>query len=694
MLRAAHRRLLEHRGQNGETPEFLAEIEEFICRGRATGALLDAHSDRWQAQNLLDYWANELSFAHRDAPETILVNFDPSLAPKLDETLCPYLGLEAFGTTKHPFFFGRNLLIDKMVQMLKYSRFLAVVGPSGSGKSSAVLAGLLPQLQIGALHESEKWRYYPPMVPGTNPQVNLAQIIQPPRANNPERVQKMADRLLEEPGYLVKLINRVDKRPVVIVIDQFEEIFTLCEDDGRRRAFFNTLLNLIQTPVARHTVILTMRADVETNLVQFPTLQAAFEQSQVRVAAMKAAELREAIEKPAELVGLKFEENLVDELIREVLGKPAALPLLQFTLLKLWETREHNRVTWQAYRRLGGGRQALANTADAFYDGLSAADQVTARKILLAIVHPGTGIDITPDRIVRQTLYEIGEPTEQIDQVLDQLVKARLVRLSPGIVSADDQVEFAHESLVRIWPRLVGWLEEDRVAQRHRMRLATMAEQWQVLGRDPSALLRGLLLEEAMRYEGLNEIESAFVAASITAADQERLEKEAAQQRELAQARALAEAERKRAEESARFARRLSRLAFALAAIFAVAVLAALWAARNGEIARQNAATAVANEAVAEQLRVTAESSAARAVAAQSTAEADAGLRATAEADARQQSDTAEQKAIEAEEAQATAIASAAEAEEARTIARPMPNRLKSMPAKLKSRLAWRLPVS
>ncbi|MCP4423934.1 MAG: hypothetical protein GY803_05550 [Chloroflexi bacterium] len=667
-LRTAHRKLLENRAE-GEAPKYLAEIVAFIQRGRMSGALLDARSERWQAQNLLDYWGNELHHARHDAPDAVLDDYNPDLAPILDDAVCPYLGLQTFGSAKQSYFFGRKLLIDSMVEKLKYNRFLAIVGPSGSGKSSIALAGLLPQLQKGALHGSRQWRYYPPVVPGSDPQANLARIVNPEKAADPGWTLRAAKQNRRDPTYLAKFIAQAGNQPAVIVVDQFEEIFTFCRDDNERRVFINTLLEFAQMPGQRHTVIVTMRTDLESNVVQWPSLLAFYERSQVRMTAMKAPELREAIEKPANLVGLKFEENLVDELIWEVLGKPAALPLLQFTLLKLWETRQRNRVTWEAYHRLGGGRLALTNSADAFYNSLSPEDKVSVRRIFLRIINPSAGMDITRDRIMRAMLYEIGLGQEWVDRILDQLIEAGLIRLIQGTTPADDMIGLAHESLIQIWPRLAAWLEEERVTQRRRLRLATTAEQWKSTGQDESALLRGLLLEEALRYDDLNEIEDAFVNASVDAAHRAEREREAAQKRQLEQAQALGEAQRHRAEESAQFAQRLSWLAGTLAVVFVLAVVAAITAARNGSMAEHNADEALANQIVADQLRVTAESSAATAVFAQKAALADANLRATAEAVALQQQAVAEQNAIAEANARATAVASAAEAEEARAIA-------------------------
>lgn len=686
-LRSNHRKLLERRGKDGQTTEFLDEVDIFVQRGVATGILLDARSDRWQAQNLVDYWGNELYHARRKASETTLVAYDPSLAPELDDSLCPYLGLQTFSVTQHALFFGRNSLIAEMIEKLKYSRFLAIVGPSGSGKSSVAQAGLVPRMKEGALHGSKTWRYYPPVIPGADPQASLAYVLKPKDIDSEQWLEAVKVRSEADSTYLVNLIDQDGSEPAVLVIDQFEELFTVCEDEHKQRAFILTLLNLIQMPNTRHTVIITMRADLESQLVQIPALQSEYEKAQVRVTAMKANEMREVIENPAELVGLKFEDNLVDEMIGEVLGKSAALPLLQFTLLKLWENRDHNRVTWEAYRRIGGGQDALANSADASYDSLSSEGQETAKKIFLGIVRPTVERRITADRILRGKLYkDIDVPLERFERILAKLQDARLLRSIPGTTPENDQVGLAHESLARIWPRFVGWIEESRVAQRQRLRLATTTEQWQAIGRPDSLLLRGLLLEEALQYADLNVLEQAFIDASATAVHREQAEKEAVRQRELDQARALAEAERERAEESSRSAKRLARLAVALLVVFLLAMVAAFWAARNGAVAQQNEMTAANNARIAEELRIEAEQSAATAVAAQEAAMADADLRATAEAEAQEQRDVAEENASEAELVRATAVASAAESEAnarlatARELAAASVDQLKSDP--------------
>ena len=584
-LRAAHSTLLKRHREAGDTPELMAEAETFIRRGRATGAWLDVEDERWAGQGLLDYWSTLTYRAGHESPDATLAEFDPLGAPEVD--VCPYLGLDAFREAHHDVFFGRQRLIGDMVRQLQTKRLLSVIGPSGSGKSSLVLAGLLPALKRGALPGSRDWRYTEPMVPGSNPLANLIRVLRPPNANADDWDQVQSKWFQKSPKCLSQVIDKLYRgAPTVLVVDQFEELFTLCLDDDVRRAFIDNLMGLIQapdnepavspverpavSPVERHTVIITMRVDFEPYVARLPDFQPLFESAQVRVTPLSAGELREAIEQPAELVGLKFEEGVVDALLQDILGEPAALPLLQFTLFKLWEKRERNRVTWDAYRRLGGGRQALASSADEFYEGLIPEEQVTARRMLLRMVRPGEGLEVTSNRVRRETLYQAGEARDRVERVLDRLIRARLVRLTEGDTPADAQVEVAHEALVRNWPRLVGWLEDERDAMRQRLRLTAAAEQWGGLGRDPEALLRGALLSEALRYQDLNELETEFVQASQQAAQEAEREKEAVRQRELEQARALAKEQQLRAEEQARAARRLRQRAIVLRALIVV----------------------------------------------------------------------------------------------------------------------------
>jgi WD40 repeat protein len=521
-LRAAHSDLLKRFRASGTTSEMIAEMETFIRRGKATGALIDNDSDRWAAQSELDYWATQLYQPGYEPPDATLDDFDPQLAPTLDDSLCPYLGLDAFQEANESVFFGRERLVNELIVKLKTTRFLAVLGSSGSGKSSVVRAGLIPALKKGVLPGSVDWKYLPPMVPGSNPLINLARLMTP-LGEDTSRAVIDAKSYRENPAHLARVVSERFSNNVVLVVDQFEEIFTLCTDDVIRNRFVDNLIALCQTSNAKHCVIITMRSDFEMHVSRLPELQSMIDQDVIRITSLTASELRESIDAPAASIGLKFEEGVIDALLNDILGEPAALPLLQFTLLKLWEKRERNRVTWEAYKKLGGGRQALARSADEFYNQLIPEEQVTMRRILLKMVRPGDGLEVTSNRVPLASLYQKAEANDRIKRVLDKLIQARLIRVSEGDRSTDDQVEIAHEALVRNWPRLVEWLEEERVTLRQRQRLTTAAQEWQRLNGASAALWRRELLEEALRYDDLNELETQFVRASNTRQRQGRI---------------------------------------------------------------------------------------------------------------------------------------------------------------------------
>jgi WD40 repeat protein len=597
-LRAAHSRLLKRSRSEKGIEKIRPEVTAFIQRGKATGATLDDDTDRWSAQNLLDYWTTQFYRLGYEPPDATLDEFDPNLSPILDDFLRPYIGLDAFQEKNESIFFGRNILIEELVEKLKNSRFLAVLGPSGSGKSSLIHAGLLPALKKNALTGSENWIYFTPMVPGSDPLANLGRVI---LQNNKDisQIQVEASRFQHDPKYLASLVSKYFSGNVVLVVDQFEEIFTLCMDVGTRKCFVDNLIGLCKIPTPQHRVIITMRTDFETNIVRLPSFQRIFEKGIVRVTPLSASELHDAIELPASHIGLKFERNLVDALVNEILGEPAALPLLQFTLLKLWEQREHNRVTWKAYKMLGGGRQTLARSADEFYKGLIPEEQSTMKRILLKLVRPGEGLEVTSSRVPHVDLYQKNEANDRIDRVLDKLIKAHLLRISEGDIAADEQVEIAHEALIRNWPRLVEWLEEERFNLRGRQRLTLAANEWQRLGQAPSALWRGILLTEARRYDDLNALEEKFIIASEAAEQREREQK-------VANAQRLATAERLRADEQSRFAAKLRRrtnlltlITILLVVITSIAAVLAVHTYNLSKEARASEAKARASEAQA-----------------------------------------------------------------------------------------------
>lgn len=667
-LRAVHGALLRRERLERASEAFRAEVLTFIRRGCETGKFIDEDNERRACQGMLDYWTTVL---YRSADDEIidstLAPFDPTLAPELPEEPRPYVGLKAFDEQNHERFFGRRDRINDLVHLIRKERFLAVVGPSGSGKSSLVLSGLLPALHAGAVLGSENWHYFPSFVPGSAPLISLARAVRPAAANIIDWETRLTQGMLADPLYLAKVVGALTRQPALIAIDQFEELFTLGARQPVMDAFAANILSLVRSPGLRHTVVVTMRSDFELKMSLLPGLKSLFERTQVRVTPMGAPELREAIEEPARQVGLKIEPRVVDALINDILGYDAALPLLQFTLLRMWELRDHNRVTWEIYQATGGGKEALERSAEAFYKDLSPELQRTMQRILLRMVRPRAGLEFTSKRIRRAQLYQGGEAAYRIDEVVGKMLSARLLRQTDA-GTPDEQLEVAHEALVRNWRRLVDWLEEERERLRSQQRLLTAAESWKNLGEDPTALLRGALLDEALRLpsDELGDAEREFLRASLRArfadeAAQRAAEqaKEEARQREVAQARALAaaeqlravqaqalaetereraaeqqrrseaeaeraaeaerrsEAERLRAAEKERSARRLRRAALALAAVLAVAVISGIYAYFNYLEANQQREVAVAAQQIAEAAQGTSRADANTAIVAQ-----------------------------------------------------------------------------
>ena len=531
-LHAAHTALLKRQPVSGDLSDntdatLVADVKTFIQRGRATGALINGDKDRWASQSIRDYWGT-LLYRMGSSVETKLVGFDEAQAPALADDQCPYVGLEAFQEKNNDIFFGRHRFVQKILDKIRdstSSRFVAVLGPSGSGKSSVIRAGLLHRLQREVASNGVDYLCLGPMVPGSAPLENLSRLLVRSGLGGRLSVAQQAQLLSSSSDALIKAVG-VTGRPVALFVDQFEEIFTLCDDKLSRQAFADNLLGLAQATDRRHIVVIAMRSDYESRVVSLKGFYDAFKQGEERVTPLGASELREAIEQPAERVGLQFEEGIVDALVQDLLGEPAALPLLQFTLSKLWDNRTRNRVTWDSYRRLGGGRLALARSADAFYDQLKLIEnQETAKRILLRMVRPGEELEVTSSRVRRKVLLEMGDNPERVLDVLARLESARLLRVSIGDTDDDVQVEIAHEALIRNWPQLVEWVEDARTQLGIRRRLETRASEWRQLGKGKAGLLDEVQLAEAeawlkssdARFYGYDDSITEFVKASRSA---------------------------------------------------------------------------------------------------------------------------------------------------------------------------------
>jgi len=563
-LRVAHDAVLE---TYATQPEAAAQtVITFVQQGQALGVWLDARADRRAAQSLLDYWSTRFYRETGADVDATLASFDPNVAPELKDEACPYLGLEAFDEPQAALFFGRRRLIEEMIERLQTCSLLAVVGTSGSGKSSVVRAGLLPHLrQADAERGAGDWQYLPPIVPGSEPLEALRRWPDPLPART------------------------------VLVIDQFEELFTLCPDETTRATFTQRVLAWAQ---AGQRIIITLRADFEAQVNKLPAAFAElFNANIVRVTPMSAADLREAITLPAECVGLRLQPELVDALVNDVSGEAAALPLLQFTLWALWGKRQRNRVLLAAYDEIGRARDALSNAADAFYANLIPEKKEAARRLLLRLVKINDNLEVTSQRLRRADLLSQRAGAEQRRaETLDQLIAARLVRQTGA--GDDAQVEVAHEALVRSWRTLLDWLEEEREVVRQRNRLREQSQRWRNAGRETSFLWSGLELRQAEAIADPTPEEAEYIEACRAVVEQAAREKEAARQREF---------ELQQQHERERNARRITQVVSVLGTIaFIAGIIAVYFALQSNQ--QKTVAENASTQAVAQKLNAEAAS--------------------------------------------------------------------------------------
>jgi WD40 repeat protein/DNA-binding SARP family transcriptional activator len=400
--------------------------------------------------------------------------------------VCPFKGLVPFEPADAPYFFGRERLVAELVARLVGAPLLGVVGPSGSGKSSAVRAGLLPALASGVLPGSQDWSQ---------------RVIRPG-----EHPMRQLDRALDG----------IEGDRFVLVVDQLEEVFTACRDESERVAFFAELVGAAGDDPSG-TVVLVVRADFYGRCAAYPALSRALASNHVLVGPMRKDELQRAIVCPAQRVGLSVEDDLVDAIVDDVEEAPGALPLLSTALLELWQHREGRRLQLVSYERTGGVRGAVARLAEDAFGDLDERRRSLARRVLLQLV--AVDDEGTVERR-RRRLDEL-VTDQDVKELVDVLADRRLVTVSEGTV------ELAHEAVLREWPRLRDWVEADRDDLKIHRNLSVAEQEWTRLGRDESALFRGARLAEAQAWAargdpGPTPAERAFIAASEARERRER----------------------------------------------------------------------------------------------------------------------------------------------------------------------------
>ncbi|HEV3471196.1 MAG TPA: TIR domain-containing protein [Pyrinomonadaceae bacterium] len=444
----------------------------------------------------------------------------------------PYRGLKFFDVGDEAYYFGREAQTEWLLDSLRptprgENRFLALVGPSGSGKSSLARAGLLAALKKGHIRGSETW---PAVVcrPGPNPLESLALALAEPSgaAQHPSALKSLLDDLATDERMLhvtarAALRAAPPEARLVLLVDQFEELFTLCRDRRQRHAFLDNLLYASRVAGGQALVIITLRTDFLGDCAAHPALAAAISDQQVLVGPMTDEELRRAIERPAQLAGGELQPGLAQKLLEEVKGQPGGLPLLQYALLELWERRSGRALTHAAYQEIGGVAGALKRQADQIYQSFSEAEKAACRQVLLRLTKVGEHSQDTRRRVPLEELLPAAGEQETARRVIRTLADARLLTTEGAPGAGESQVvEVAHEALIRNWELLREWIESDRPGLRTHRRLTDAAEDWEQNGRDDSYLFDGLRLQTvkewaAGRLSMLNRSERDFLFHSL-----------------------------------------------------------------------------------------------------------------------------------------------------------------------------------
>ena len=466
MPAAVHRALLEW-GRN-EAARRLAAAGEWLAEGgarRAGGLAFANNVIRIRLERLFD------------VPEAEEPSGD-----------CPYKGLAPFGEADAGAFFGRERLVGELAARTVGFGLLAIIGTSGSGKSSVVQAGLLPSLASGLLPGSERWTHAV-FRPGARPLAAL------------------------EPA--LAFVGAGERR--VLVVDQFEETFTLCPDEVERSAFVARLVELAADS-ERNALVVTVRDDFYGACAAYPELAALIAANQVLVPPMTREELRRASELPARRAGVRLEPALLDALVEEASDQAGTLPLLSTALVELWQTREAGWIGFAAYERTGGISGAVARLAEESFARLDGPEREAARALLLRLAGGEDAEAITRRRV----------PFAELDLDSNPHVAAVLARFTDDrlLTASEQTVEVAHEALLREWPRLRAWLDDDAEGRRLRVQVTQAAVEWEAGGRDASELFTGARLTATLDWtqthgRELNDLEREFVAASREAAEHE-----------------------------------------------------------------------------------------------------------------------------------------------------------------------------
>ncbi|MEM9512471.1 MAG: WD40 repeat domain-containing protein, partial [Cyanobacteria bacterium P01_E01_bin.48] len=474
----------------------------------------------------------------------------------LDLGVCPYVGLRAFAETDAPYFFGREELTQRLLGELERRAALAVVGPSGSGKSSVVRAGLMAQLRQGKrLPGSDRW-WLRSFRPGAQPLAALAQCLVDSGTEKEQAYQRLQleGMLFEGAEGFARWLRSRPEPTVVLVIDQLEELFTLASRTDCQRVM-QILLGALEYVSDRFKLVMTLRTDFMATALEVPGLAPILQEASIFVPPhLNDADYRRAIVRPAEAVGLEVEPELVEVVLQDLDRAAGDLPLLEFVLAQLWEARQPGCLTLQVYQReIGGLKGALERKAQAIYDSLDDEARDCTRWIFLSLTQLGEGTEDTRRRTLKSELIVAKYPEPLVERTLQVLTTAKLIVVSAGeddwqrgiqrsdeaeadrpdrtddnaldaIAPPEPTVEVAHEALIRHWSTLRWWLEENRSRLRARRQIEAAAQQWKQHGKQSDFLLQGVRLDAAAEVylEAADELSQdvrAFIEAGLAARD-------------------------------------------------------------------------------------------------------------------------------------------------------------------------------
>jgi serine/threonine protein kinase/WD40 repeat protein len=522
-------------------------------------------------------YENALAFAHafRDAVgETEPQEAQAAQQPQAGITTSlpkanPFKGLHAFQQADYRDFFGREALIDTLYrrvdEMIVEEAFLAVVGPSGSGKSSVVKAGLLPRIQRENTG-SYTW-YTTEMTPGSQPFAELAAALLSIATHS---LPDLAQRLKAPDADLVAVVQQLvpsEQTGVVLLIDQFEELFTLVADEDERLRFIDLITRAVGMPGSRLKIIITLRADFYDMPLRYPALGRLMYQHTELVLPLVAEEVGEAIRNPAANVGCVVEEILIDRIVEEMARQPGALPLLQYTLRELYERREGRVITLKSYEALGGISGALATTADTLYKQYDHDGQRAMRQLFLRLVTTTSEGKDTRRRVPQADLLSLGNGHDVMQGIINDCGRARLLTFDHDPTTRSATVEIAHEALLSGWQRLRHWLDEARAVMRLHQSLQIASEEWAQNSYNRSYLARGVRLAQ---------FEELAINSDLGLDDQERAFLEASLAEHQAEEAALRQQQQREAHQEAIARRRLRLLAISMSALAALGVLASV----------------------------------------------------------------------------------------------------------------------